>query len=381
MAQTQPAATEDVVFLGIRVLKVPQAGELKWSVDLPANCPKCRLEMNKFTTAQNTKEFFFHFWAPQGRETIGSVHIKVDPAKVRRVLVGLTDLGLNKELVEDDKGKQATDGMMSIPFRRTDDGITLDVPAHPHGLRMPPDDSGDVTNAYTYIETPGVYVRVGHADEQRRRDGYASVWPAVEAQAALNLEFAAREAIENLDLVPALQKRGVQTITLMNFDTNAPTQGPFAAHDDYSPHWHMHLYWGSNPRVRKVGHFMIGPNGLIDHNVSQVVQTPDAYPWVLRGEADETKTPDGEVLFTHTVTPEGFFVLSTPTGACRFTPVAGGFHTGVNLACDKGRPLLRVRAEDNPDTGVLRVFLDDVLRQEYHYDPDTSALTSSRTWP
>jgi len=102
---------------------------------------------------------------------------------------------------------------------------------------------------------------------------------------------------------------------------------------------------------------------------------------VLRGEADETKTPDGEVLFTHTVTPEGFFVLSTPAGACRFTPVAGGFHTGVNLACDKGRPMLRVRAEDNTEAGAIRLFLDDRLRAEYRYDPDTSALMASKTWP
>jgi hypothetical protein len=381
-AQAPSRVADDSAFLGVRVLKTANAGELKWTAELPTDCAKCRLELNKFTTSQNPKDFFFHFWAPATEQQI-PVHIKVDPAKVRGVLVGRTDLNLSKELSSDDMGKRFTEGTAAISFRTTADGITFDVPLQPHGLKLPPDDAGDVTDAYTYIETPGVYVRISHNDEQRRGGAYAiEPWPAVETKAATNLAFATREAIRNLDLVPALQKAGVETVTIMNFDTNYPTQGPFTAHDDWFPHWHMHLYWSTNPRIRKVGHFMLKPDGLMDINTLSILQPPPQYPYVGRGEADETETPNGDVLYSQTITPEGYFVLTAPNGAaCRFTPLAKGFDSGVSLACDKGTPKLRVRAEDNLETGVLRVFLDDRLRNEYQYDPDTAALKTTKNLP
>jgi hypothetical protein len=380
-AETNQATTDDRVFWGIRILKEQQAGNLSWSVDLPASCRQCRVELNRFSSGQNAREFFFHFWAPRNMAITG-VHVKVDPSQVRGVLVALTDVELEKN--DYSRPEHYALGSESIRFRSTNGGINFDVPAHPSGPRLPPDDPSDVTEFCTYIETPGLYVRVGHADPLRRRGGYvAGQWPAVEAAAAVNLEFAAREAVTELGLDRTLRQWGVEKITIMNFDTNYPTLGEWAAHDDWPPHWHMHLYWSSKPRVRKVGHFYIAADGLLTENLSSTLKldgkADEWYaPWYERGESDPTTTPNGMVLYTQTITPDGYFELSSSSGTCRFVPAKmdRGFDSGVNLSCSGHAPIEGIQVEDDISRGFLTLYMNRQLVQQYQYDPDTGRLVN-----
>lgn len=241
------------VFLGVTLLKTGAGPDIPWAVEPPRGCRGCRLVLDRFASGQNAREVYFHLWAPADRTRVGPIRVRIDPARVRGVLVGRTDYQLPS------RGRAASapraDGPTSLPFRREGDAIIFKAPSHPHGFDLPPDDLGDVTQRYTYIETPGVYIRIAHADPLRRAGRYAEgPWPAVQARAALNLEFAAREAIAALGLAAAARRYGATTIMLMNFDTNYPTLGPGQAHEDWPPHWHMHLYWNTRPKVRKVDH-------------------------------------------------------------------------------------------------------------------------------
>jgi hypothetical protein len=356
------SAAQQVYFLGVRVLKSNGAGELKWLVELPATCASCELKINPFTSGQNPKEFWFHFLAPNAPELIQDVRIKVDPGKIRGVLVGKTH----------------------IPFAKTADGIRFDTPRNGPRVadlsgfnNLPADGPAEVTEMYTYLETPAVETRIEHADEQRRNGPYTTgPWPAIERQSALNLEFAAREAIVRLGLDRTVRERGLGTILLMGFDTNFPTQGPEDAHGDNPPHWHMHMSWSREPIIREIGHFYIGPNGLLKNNgVGNMVTDKGAQ--FERGQTHKTLTESGETLYTQTITPVGYFTLGTSEGTCRFAPIASGFQSGVDLACDNSITHQRIRAEDDIAKGRLQVFLNDHLVEQHFYDPDNGVLKRS----
>lgn len=374
-AQKPVAATP--VMMGVRILKAPNAPRLNWKVLPPQNCRDCTVLLGPRDSGQNEREFFFHVLMPPGSATLEGLRIQVDPALIRAVLASATDYELPKRGFE--RPEPRTPGMVHLQYDRTADGILLHQPLRQDSPDLPPDDLGDVTESYTFIETPGLYVRVAHADPKRRRGGYASGrWPEVEIAAALNLEFAAQEAIKELGLAEAAQRQGVQTIMLMNFDTNYPTLAPNSAHDDWPPHWHMHLLWRDQPKVRKVGHFFITPDGLLSQNQSGDLASLDSPErvtrWYAAGEPDETRTPEGDLVYAHTITSAGQFILSTRRGTCRFAPVTGGFHSGVNLTCDPGSRRLRVRAMDDPVHGRLDLFVNDKRSQSYRYDVDTGAL-------
>lgn len=370
------ASVAEAAFLGVRVLKTAGAGELTWSAHLPASCVGCELIVNRLTSGQNSKEILFHISMPKGMAATGPIVLQISPAKVRAVLASYTDVDLPKRGFV--RAEARASGVTTIAFTRGETGITFDVPAALHGHDLPPDDLADVSEQYSYLESAGLYVRIGHADSGRRSGPYTGgAWPAVEARAALNLEFATREAVKKLHLVNAVQAAGAATIMLMNFDTNYPTLGPDEAHEDWPPHWHMHLYWNTGPKVRRVGHFFIAPNGLLTQDqVSELKPGSSATfekRWYARGEADETRAPDGRLLYAQTITPEGYFMLSSPTSTCRFRPLVGGFDSGVHLSCS-GQREVRLRAEDDISSGTLRVFLDDKMVEQHRYDTDTGEL-------
>jgi hypothetical protein len=370
--QADPQTSKaSLAFFGVRILKVPRAGDLPWSVDFPSTCQICILKADELTSGESSEDVFFHFLAPADLRAIEGVHVKVDPAKVRGVIVGRTDAKWAKP-------PNVARAPGFVAFRRDSDGITFDVPRDSPGVRVPPYDAGDVTQEYTYIETPGVQLRIEHADETRRRGPYATgSWPAAQKQATTNLEFAAREAMEMLGLDQVIEVSGVGLVTIMGFDTNYPTQSPTAAHDDDPPHWHMHMYWREAPKVRDIGHFYVGANGLLESNEWQNMPHHTDVK-LAPGETQTTKTSEGEVLYTQTITAEGYFVLGTPTASCRFAPVSGGFQSGVDLHCDNGMSVRRVRAEDDVHHARLRLYINARLAEEHLYDPDTGALRSSQ---
>ena len=368
--QPEPAATpakgdqivKDESFIGVRVLKTDGSGKVDWLAQMPKGCTTCRLHNNEYTSGQNPKEFYFHFLAPTSLKPVAGVHVKVDPAKVRGVLVGHS----------------------RVAFHKTSDGITFDAPQNGPKVSelsgyhsLPADGAGDVTDQYTYLDTPGVETRVEHANEQRKNGLYSTgPWPAIERQAALNLEFAAREAIVSLGIDRQVRERGLGTILLMGFDTNYPTLGLEGAHVDYPPHWHMHFSWAQDPIIREVGHFNIGLDGLLTENIVSYEQTQKGMRFG-RGDRYATRTPDGETLFTQSITKEGFFEIGSSGGSCRLTPVSGGFQSGIEITCDNGSPRQLIHVEDDIQAGHLRVFRDDKVVEEHLYDPDNGVLKRS----
>ena len=356
-------APAGAMFIGVKVLKTAGAGTVDWAVELPADCRGCRLENNAFTSGQNAREFYFHFIAPGPPDKISALQIKVDPSKVRSVLVG----------------------HRRVSFERRRDRIVLDAPANGPLLSdladfhtLPSYAPGDVTDRYTYLDTPSVQTRIEHADKERRAGPYAKgPWPATQRQAALNLEFGAREAIVALGIDRTIRERGFGTILLMGFDTNYPTLSPDEAHDDDPPHWHMHFSWSHDPVIRQIGHFYIGTDGLLTENLVSDVTTKDLTHYA-RGASHETRTESGSLLYRQTVTPQGFFNLSADQGSCQLQPVAQGFQSGVDVLCTVGGYHHRVRAEDDVDAGRIRVFVDDRLREEHMYDVDSGSLLSSK---
>ena len=380
-AQLSETTAEPAAFLGIRVLKVEGAGSLKWSVKLPSDCAGCRLVENDYTRGENAQEFFFHVWVPRSKAGVGPFRVQVDPTKVRGILASYSDPDLGKRGFV--RAQARAIGMAPIQYKRGNGEVSFSVPATLNGVDLPPDDIGDVTQQYTFIETPGVYIRVSHADQRRRRGPYATgPWPALEAKASLNLEFATREAIYALGIDKTLSANGAQTIMLMNFDTNYPTLGPDEAHEDWPPHWHMHVYWKDGPKVRKVSHFYISTDGLLIEDFSSDLKpssiTARYNTWYARGEPNVTLTATGAVLYSQTVTTEGYFKLSAPSGSCLLTPIASGFDSGATVTCSNGAKAVRVRAEDDPVAGRLLLFLNGKLATEYRYDPDTGAVFSTR---
>jgi len=357
-----PLSTSAETFMGVRVLKKENAGTLQWSVELPSGCRPCQLEDNADTRIENGREFYFHLLVPSSLPVVQGMRIKVDPDKVRGVLVGRDH----------------------VPFVRTTDGITFDAPRNGPTLSqladfytLPGYVPGDVSDMRTYLETPGVETRVEHADEKRRAGPYKTgPWPAVERQAALNLEFAAREAIVALGLDKTVQERGLGTILLMGFDTNFPTVEPHGAHEDNPPHWHMHLSWSRKPVIREVGHFYISPEGLLTTNEVEYIDSSRNHT-LGAGQVYRLVSDTGELLYTHTITPEGHFVLGTLQGACRFSPVERGFDSGVVVSCGKGHFTLQVRAEDDLESGRLRVLINNRVVEQYSYDPDNGMLARS----
>ncbi len=350
-------------FLGVRVLKADGAGTLKWSVKLPANCVHCRLILNKATSGQNPREFYFHLIAPAKYDVIHGVHVTMDPAKARSLFVGRSE----------------------VKFNRVANGIVFDVPRNGPLISdlntfhtVPALAPGDVTDQYTYIDTPAVETRVEHADEKRRNGPYAKgPWPGVQRQAALNLEFAARDAIVALGLDKSVRESGIGTILLMGFDTNYPTLTPEYGHEDDPPHWHMHFSWSHDPVIRQVGHLSINAEGLLTDNLVVDIVTNTSYLY-KGGQTHETKTDSAQVIYTHTITPEGHFILGTAQGSCRLTPTGTGFQSGVDVACTNNNHRARVRAEDDLNRGLLQVFVNDQLVEEHWYNSDNGMLKASK---
>ncbi|WP_404713807.1 hypothetical protein [Sphingomonas sp. MMS24-J13] len=381
-AEAQPQAATGAArsFLGVRVLKRSGVGRLAWTVQLSPTCKGCEIVLNDFASGQNDKEFFFHILVPPAISNVGPVHVTVDPKAVRGVLFGITNTEMAKNGYV--RPEPRAEGMGAISYRPVSGGIVFALPRRTGGASLPPDDLGDVTQQYTYIETPGVYIRVGHADIARRRGDYATgPWPTLQAQAALNLEFAAREAINALKIVRTLPALGVTTIMLMNFDTNYPTLEPDKAHGDWPPHWHMHVLWQDPPRVRKVGHFYLSSEGLLVRNESNDPTAADKVGGrarlYARGATDETRTPDGKLVYSHMITAEGYFEIASEHGVCLLKPIADGFESGVRLSCNNGQAIITIRAVDHPAAGRLRLYLNDRLTNDYRYDPDTGALLSA----
>jgi hypothetical protein len=124
---------------------------------------KCHLKTEQFTSRQNPKEFFFYISTPLSLDAVRAVHGKVDPKKVRGVVIGRSDRVYGK--TQDRFYRKLTS------FKTTGDGIVFDVPLASEDPPLTRINAVDVTQGYTYIETPGVSMRIERAAAGRPLSG------------------------------------------------------------------------------------------------------------------------------------------------------------------------------------------------------------------
>ncbi|MCU6454610.1 hypothetical protein LPN01_11025 [Sphingomonas sp. A2-49] len=309
----------------------------------PASCPACAPVTVPLFNADNARETVVALDVPRRRSL--ELAFFGPPAAIRRVLLEGGD----------------------VPFRARAGGLVV---------ALPPVTADAVTAAEvaTHIVEPGMVLRFEHADPARRAGPYASgPFPVLQRRAADNLEFAQREVVRRLGLGEAVARGGLGRIQIMGFDTNAPH-----GHGDAPPHVHMHLRWPDDTGTQ-IGHYYIGDDGLLTHNIVGVKGLAVADRRFDRGATFTTIGPDGRGVYSHRITPEGWLEIGRPGEApCRVRPAGGtGFDTGALVACPGAAPV-PIRVTDDP--GILRVVTGTVT-EVFRYDPDTGSLLSPADVP
>ncbi len=335
LASDADADAIDRVRIVLKFVKREAAPAIRFD---PASCPACRPVATPLFDADNLRETVIALEVPRRRSL--ELVFRAAPAAVRRVILESGD----------------------VPFRAQRGGIVVAIPPV----------AGDAITAAevaTHIVEPGMVLRFEHADPARRAGAYATgPFPVVQRRAADHLEFAEREVVRQLDLGTEVERDGLGSIQIMGFDTNAPH-----GHVDAPPHVHMHLRWPDDTGTQ-IGHFYIGPDGLLTHNVVGVKGIGGVQRRFGRGETFTTIGRDGREVYSHRITPEGWLTIGRPgTAPCILRPAGhGGFDTGALVACP-GQAPVRITVTDDP--GVLTV-VTGTITEVFRYDVDTGALLS-----
>jgi hypothetical protein len=311
----------------------------------PASCRACTSVTTPLYNAENGRETVIALAVPRQR----SLELRFTGPRdgVRRVLLESGDLRFRQEK-----------------------GAIL--------VELPPVTSDAITAAEvaSHIVEPGMVLRFEHANPARRAGAYATGrFPEIERRAANVLEFAQRQVIRELGLGEEAERRNLGRIQVMGFDTNAPH-----AHVDAPPHIHMHLRWPRNTGTQ-IGHYYLGADGLLTHNLAGVKGISGTERRFERGDTFTTIGPDGNGLYFHRITPEGWLEIGRPSGrSCLIRPAEnGGFQTGAIVRCGDSAPR-QLAVEDDIAQGVFTVTTDDIV-ETFRYDPDTGQLFSPATPP
>jgi hypothetical protein len=316
----------------------------------PASCSACK----PLTDA--------HFNADNPRETV--IALKVPRSRTLELAFDGATENISRVILESG----------DVPFRLENGRLIV---------ALPPFEADAITAAEvsTHIVEPGLVLRFEHADPARRAGPYAhGPFPTLQRAAADVLEFAQREVVRDLGLGRYAEAQGLGQIQIMGFDTNAPH-----GHEDAPPHIHMHLRWPANTGTQ-IGHYYIGTDGLLTHNIVGVKGLDIPEKRFERGALFTTLGPDGHPVYSHRITAQGWLQISRPDGAmCEITPLgvttgaapgaaASGFAGGASVSCSSGTRR-RINVHDDLQRGRLTVSVDSV-DEVFSYDPDTGALRS-----
>ncbi len=299
-----------------------------------ASCQTCKAISDPNFAKNNLRETVLALRVPKDRNLALTFDARCD--EVRRVVIESDDLN----------------------FQCRSGHLELDLPP------LSADTVG-AADMHTLLFEPGLVTRIEH-DDVERRDGFYTDRTAyfVERQGATNLTFAQREVIRLLGLGAQVEREGLGKILLMGFDTNNPH-----AHRDSPPHVHMHLRWPKRAGTQ-IGHFYIDPTGLLTENIAGIQKLNLPAKTYRRGEVFTTIDPNGNGLYTHTITPEGWLALGKAAEApCLLKPKGKGFDSGVVITCP-GQPMLEVMTEDDLNRGRLTVRINNTV-EVINYDPDT----------
>lgn len=309
------------------------------SVVFPQSCANCAVVHDSAYEKQNARQIVLAMRIPRSVEL--SLTVNVAFSSIRRVLIEGTDLA----------------------FTSAPDGIAFTLPAQA-------EDRVNSGEFQTHILWPGIDLRFEHADPERRSGKYADGrWPAAERKAAANLEFAQREAIRMLGLDSLVMSQNIGTIDLMGFDTNYPH-----GHEDWPPHMHMILWWPTPKGTGSlVAHYYISPQGLLTDTIVGPIGAIGVQADFPIGKTFIDTDIKGDGVYSHTITKEGWLRLGRVGGSeCLIHPSGSGFQEGATVEC-RGFASRRVRAEDDIDKGVLRVWVND-SEETYRYDTDCGNL-------
>ena len=244
-------------------------------------------------------------------------------------------------------------------------------------LALPPleDDAIWAPALETDIEEQGLVLRVEHADIARRAGAYANgPFPTLQRVAADNVTFAMREVTRRLGFGRLVDEAKVGKIMIMGFDTNFP-----AGHTDAPPHVHMHLRWPNNIGTQ-IGHYYFDQTGLFIENKVGVRGLNAPQRSYGKGETYNTIDNRGMIVYSHTITKEGWLRIGRPDGAsCLLSPLAVGFQSGVMIDCGSlGRTEISV--ENDLRLGQMKAKTGDVV-EILRYDVDTGKLLSPSAAP
>lgn len=337
-----PGVQGDMVRVVLKFVKRTPSAQLRFD---PVSCPSCTAVTDANWNADNALETVIALAVPK-RRTL-ELAFKGSSSDIRRVLLEGGD----------------------IPFRREGSGIVVSLP--PVG-----NDAITTAEVATHIVEPGMVLRFEHADPARRAGPYAQgAFPVVQRAAADVLEFAQREVVRELGLGEQVERERLGRIQIMGFDTNAPHD-----HRDDPPHVHMHLRWPMNTGTQ-IGHFYVGSDGLLTHNVVGVKGIGAPQRRFARGEAFTTIGPDGRGVYTHRITREGWLELGRADAQpCMIRPIGPvGFAGGATVTCPSAPPR-RITVADDLATGVLTVRTDAIV-ETFRYDRDSGRLLSPDTVP
>ena len=141
----------------------------------------------------------------------------------------------------------------------------------------------------------------------------------------------------------------------------------------------MHLYWQTSPKVRRVSHFYVSPDGLLTRDMVSDLKpgsTSDRAPdqWLKQGEVDETRAADSTLLYSQRINKDGSFTLTSAGTSCTIKPLLKGFADGARVYCSTRQKAVLVRAVDDVKKGEVSLFLDGRLVEAYGYDRDTGDI-------
>jgi hypothetical protein len=342
----EPQAT---TIVGVKLLKATRGAVAPpLRIELPAPCIGCSVLHGSFYEGQNAREVFFY------------VKVPVSPALIHQVKVDARDLMVRALVVE----------KSYLHFSRNGREIVFDLPVAAR-------ERSSTLEVQTSLNWPGLTVRLEHAFEDRRAGTYGTgPWPAVERQAALNLEFGLREAMRDLGLDREVCERGLGRIHLMGFDTNDPL-----GHEDSPPHIHTILRW-PHFAGSQAPHFYLSQTGLLEGKVKVTIDgLPDiAETFFAPGAPVPAIDYLGETVYDVIENTDGTLALQRPgTGECTLHPLQSGrkgFASGAKVACTTGQTS-SVTARDDVEAGVLTVSVEGKPNEIYKYDPDTAVLLNA----
>lgn len=333
-------ANNSRVLVTVELMKAASAAKsMQVAVDFPQSCSGCELVHDDAYEKQNSRQVVLAMRVPRSTELRLAIH--VPPSSIRRVLIEGSDL----------------------EFSSLADELSFTLPAQE-------EDRVNSGEFQTHLLWPGIDLRFEHADPERRSGMYANgPWPDVERKAAANLEFAQREAIRMLGLDSIVASQNIGTIDLMGFDTNYPH-----GHKDWPPHMHMILWWPTPKGTGSlVGHYYISPKGLLTDNIVGPIGAIGVQADFPIGKTFIDTDINGDGIYSHTITKEGWLRIGRVGGSeCLIHPSGSGFQEGAAVECPGFAPR-RVRAEDDIDKGILRVWIND-SEETYRYDTDCGNL-------